>query len=60
MKCFRCGGEEFAIDGGYGICMRCRALTWLGPDKAAGTRTATAKQAYLPTEDEMINCPRGT
>ena len=52
MICRRCGCEDFQRDGGYMICRRCGAQQWIGlPEK---------QTRELPTEDEMINCPRGT
>lgn len=56
MSCKRCGSEKVKPDGGYEICERCGAQHWVGLPKKH-----TEKQPReLPTEEDMINCPRGT
>ena len=55
MNCQRCGCGDFRRDGGYLICRACGAQTWAGlPEKH------TEKHRELPTEEDMISCPRGT
>ena len=53
MNCKRCGSANMKPDGGYLICTRCGAQLW------AGLSEKQIKKE-LPTEEEMINCPRGT
>ena len=56
MNCLRCRSEKMKPDGGYEICERCGAQHWVGLPKKH-----TEKQPReLPTEEDMINCPRGT
>ena len=61
MNCLRCRYDKFIVipddDGDLLQCIRCGAM------RSAGFFTTPPKTVIkrpLPTEEEMINCPRGT